>query len=316
MKATSIDLNLLTALHALLAERNVTRAGQRVGLSQPAMSEALARLRRHYGDELLIRVGNRYELTPLGAGLLASAAAAMDLVEQTFTAAQDFDPASCEREFVLIASDYAAGRLGPALAGAIRARAPRARLRIAPLGGESSAGQMTTAARGVDGFILPRGVTVDGFPGVTLFQDRWMCLVSADNPVAGGALTVDNLRRMSWVIHHLLEQHSPVLAGFRSYGIEPDVELIVAGFHLLPAAVAGSDRAALVQAGLFGPLGVPAGLRMLELPIPATPVTETLWWHPAHTADPAHRWLRDLAVAAGRSLEDRGQEEETDQASS
>ena len=82
----TMDLNLVLALRALLEERNVTRAGQRVGLSQPAMSAALARLRRHFGDDLLSRVGGQYELTPLGTALLDRAATACDLLERVFTA--------------------------------------------------------------------------------------------------------------------------------------------------------------------------------------------------------------------------------------
>ena len=82
MNLASLDLNLVVALRALLEERNVTRAGQRVGLSQPAMSAALSRLRRHFDDDLLARVGGRYELTALGLALLDRTATACDLLER------------------------------------------------------------------------------------------------------------------------------------------------------------------------------------------------------------------------------------------
>src|SRR5687768_1422083 len=101
----SLDLNLVVALRALLEERNVTKAGRRVGLSQPAMSAALARLRRHFDDDLLSRAGGHYELTALGLALLDRTAAACDLLERVFTSQADFDPAREEHEFTLIASD-------------------------------------------------------------------------------------------------------------------------------------------------------------------------------------------------------------------
>ena len=119
-------MNLIIALHALLGERNVTRAGQRIGLSQPATSAALARLRRHFGDELLARKGGGYELTPLGAVLLARTEVACDMLERVFGAQPYFDPEQEDREFVIIASDYAVTVFGAELAREISVRAPLA----------------------------------------------------------------------------------------------------------------------------------------------------------------------------------------------
>src|SRR5579863_7300856 len=102
-----LDTNLVVALRALLTERNVTRAGQRIGLSQPAMSAALARLRRHFGDELLVRSGAGYELTPLGTVLLDRAVAACEMLERLFASQASFEPDNEEREFVILTSDYA-----------------------------------------------------------------------------------------------------------------------------------------------------------------------------------------------------------------
>jgi DNA-binding transcriptional LysR family regulator len=105
MDLPGIDLNLLVALRALLRERNVTRAGEAIGLSQPATSGALARLRRHFGDDLLTRDGQRYILTPLGTSLLDQAEVALRYVEHTFAARPVFDAASSDREFTVVMSD-------------------------------------------------------------------------------------------------------------------------------------------------------------------------------------------------------------------
>ncbi|MEU8235531.1 LysR family transcriptional regulator [Actinoplanes sp. NPDC048967] len=301
MRTASIDLNLLAALDALLAERNVTRAGRRLGLSQPAMSEALARLRRHFGDQLLVRVGNNYELTPLGVGLRATSAAAMQLVEQTFTAAQGFDPASCEREFVLLASDYAAAVLGPPLMRALRQASPVARLRLDQLPADDPAGTAPGRPRPPDGVVLPRSLAPAGMPGTTLFSDRWVCLAAADNPAVRGGLTVETLAALPWVVHQDVRAHHPVLADLRARGLSPQARFSVGGFRLLPELVRGTDHLCLIQERLATRVAGPE-LRVLEVPFDLPPVVETLWWDPAHTHDPSHRWLRDLVAGAAREL--------------
>src|SRR3954467_15281366 len=125
-----LDLNLLVSLDALLQERSVTRAAARMGLSQPALSASLARLRRHFGDELLTRVGNDYRLTPLAVQLKELARIALSGVERVFTAQPEFDPGSSTREFSLVVSDYVVALLGDTIAGLLPEEAPHPRLRF------------------------------------------------------------------------------------------------------------------------------------------------------------------------------------------
>lgn len=301
MKVASFDFNLLTALSALLEERHVSRAARRTGLSQPAMSEALGRLRRHFGDELLLRVGNRYELTPLAAGLRTTAAAAMDLVEQTFSAGARFDPRSCAREFVLLSSDYATSVFGPSLLSAMTAAAPEARLRLLPIP-RDSLDSATVSARGVDGFLLPRGMAVPGFAGVELFRDGWVCLVDVESELARSPLTLEALVRAPWVVQDTMEHGNPVLDALRAGGGAPRLECVVGEFHSIPYLVRGSARLGVVPSRMASLWQRSADLRVLSLPIETPPVVETLWWHRAHTADPAHRWLRETAVEAAARL--------------
>src|SRR6266567_8832749 len=101
------DLNLLVALKALLEEGNVTKAGAKIGKSQPAMSTALARLRRHYKDELLVRVGRDYELTPFAKTLVPSVRRTLSAVELALGTGRAFDPAASSHVFRLTATDYA-----------------------------------------------------------------------------------------------------------------------------------------------------------------------------------------------------------------
>src|SRR3954452_12391854 len=102
-----VDANLLLALHALLEERNLTHAGERMTMSQPAMSGALTRLRKHFDDELLVRVGRGFELTPLAEQLKPSVAQAVEAAEALLGNQRDFEPASSSRLFTVSMSEYA-----------------------------------------------------------------------------------------------------------------------------------------------------------------------------------------------------------------
>ena len=246
MNLASLDLNLVVALRALLEERNVTRAGQRIGLSQPAMSArpgpAAPPLRRRTARP----VGNHYELTALGQALLDRTATACDLLERVFTSQADFDPADGAREFTLLASDYAVAVFGAELARTVaRRRRPASgcassRPRAAVV--ENTATLLSTT----DGLLMPHGI-ISGFPAVELYQDRWVFLVAEDNPEVGDQLTLDDLARLPWVDlpAHLRRPGRPAAqhardrtAGRRSPSTAS---------RLLPFMVAGTRRIALVQ---------------------------------------------------------------------
>src|SRR5690242_10647681 len=128
------DLNLLLPLKVLLEEGNVTRAGQRLDLSQPAMSAALARLRRRFDDELLVRAGRDYELTPYARDLLPEVQHAVRLMGRALHLEDEFDPASTDRSFRLAMSDYAIAVTHQALVRLISAEAPGVHLVIEHLG--------------------------------------------------------------------------------------------------------------------------------------------------------------------------------------
>jgi len=303
MNLSRLDLNLVLALRALLEERNVTRAGERVGLSQPAMSAALSRLRRHFDDELLARTGNSYELTPLGVALRDRSATACDLLERVFASQADFDPAAESREFTLLASDYGAAVFGSALARALHQEAPGIRLAFqhsTPAAVENTATMLST----VDGLLLPHGI-IDGFPAVDLHQDRWLCMVADDHPDVGDELTLDQLARLPWVVYQR-PYDAPAARQLSMIGISPRVEVSVQTFQLLPHMVEGTRRVAMIQERLARRAVRSAAVRVLPCPFEAVPVQEALWWHPVHTQDAAHIWLRRKAEEVGATLMESG----------
>ncbi|WP_299538745.1 LysR family transcriptional regulator [uncultured Streptomyces sp.] len=303
MNLSRLDLNLVVALRALLEERNVTRAGERVGLSQPAMSAALGRLRRHFGDDLIARTGNTYELTPLGADLRDRAAAACDLLERVFSSQAVFDPAVATREFTLLGSDYGATVFGAALTRLLHEEAPGIRITFQQSGPAivENTGAVLSA---VDGLLMPHGI-IDGFPAVELLRDRWVCLVADDHPEIGDTLTLDDLARLPWAVYQR-PYDAPATRQLSMIGVQPRVEVSVQTFQLLPHLVERTRRVAMIQERLARRLEGMAAVRVLECPFEAVPVQEAMWWHPVHTQDAAHQWLRETVARVGAEVDAAG----------
>lgn len=297
----NLDLNLLVALDVLLQERNVTRAAEQLGLSQPAVSAALSRLRRHFGDDLLSRVGNRYELTPLATQLAARTTPALAGVRRVFDASPDFDPSEVEREFTVITSDYAAAVLGPVLAQLLMDRAPGIRLRLQQTS-PYLVDHAVDTLRAVDGLVLPHGFLTDT-PYTDLYSDEWVLIVSRDNPLVGDQLTLAQLGELPWVVlFDLPNAFAPAARQLRMIGVEPRVEVVVDAFLTMPFLVAGTNRIALLQAHLARRVAAATGVRILPCPFDVVPLAEAFWWHPMYRSDPAHTWLRDVLCEAGRRL--------------
>jgi DNA-binding transcriptional LysR family regulator len=299
---SNLDLNLLVALNALLEERNVTRAGARVGLSQPAMSAALARLRRHFHDDLLVRVGNAYELTPMASGLVDATAVACTSVERVFTAQPAFQPATSDRSFTVILSDYALAVLGTGLSQALREQAPRVRLELLQLT-PAAVDDSVHTLRTVDALLLPHGFLRD-HPALDLYRDTWVIIAWSGNTGIGETLTMDHLARLPWIVtYHRPTAFTHAARQLNALGIEPRIDLVVENFLALPLLIAGTDRLALIQERLAHRLAGFADIRILPCPYDAAPVVEAMWWHPMHQRDAGHGWLRDLFVDVGRKLE-------------
>jgi DNA-binding transcriptional LysR family regulator len=297
----NLDLNLLVTLDALLCERNLTRAAAQLGVSQPAVSAALARLRRHFGDPLLDRVGNRYELTPLAAQLVTLTGPALTGVKRVFGTTPDFDAARLQREFTVVTSDYAAAILGPLVARRIAEEAPGVRLRL-QYTTPQAVDRAAETLRAVDGIILPHGFLLDT-PYTDLYQDRWVCVVAEDNTAVGERLTLTQLGDLPWVVlFNLPTAFAPATHQLRTIGIEPRVEVVVDGFLTMPFLVAGTNRVALLQERLATRLAAVAGVRVLPCPFDAVPLNEAFWWHPMLRNDPAHGWLRRVLAEAGQHL--------------
>jgi DNA-binding transcriptional LysR family regulator len=251
----NLDLNLLVALRELVRERSVTRAAQRLGVTQPAASASLSRLRRHFGDELLIREHGEYVLTPLGEQLAQQVEAVCVAAERLFAASSEFDQKTSDREFTLVMADYTIMVIGEALSQAVQRAAPRARLHIR-LVRESLATEYPDGIRFVDGMVAPptNGFSLPDTRSAELFRDRWVCVLDGDNPVldGGSALRVRDLAGLPWVAPYYRAgprgfASVPVMRQLALLDLQPRIAVRVESYLAVPFFVTGTDRVALMQ---------------------------------------------------------------------
>ncbi|WP_336853503.1 LysR family transcriptional regulator [Sinomonas albida] len=286
------ELNLLVALDALLAEKSVTKAAEKMGLTQPALSASLARLRRHFNDPLLVREGNSYRLTPLAARLTDPTANALDAAHKVFSSEAVFDPATSTREFQIYGSDYAFATIGSRVSTAVKEVAPSVRFRFMQHTPTIVEDRLDTL-RTVDGIVLPHGFT-SGLSGVDVYEDEWLCVVAADNEAVGEELTIANLRELPWVFtYQSRSAFTPAARQLQMAGIEPHVDVVVEGFLALPYFVVGTARLGFIQEALAERVTAFGDLRVLKPPFDIVPLTDALWWHPTHDEDPGHQWMRE-----------------------
>ncbi|MDB5639813.1 MAG: transcriptional regulator [Bradyrhizobium sp.] len=300
MNLAALDLNLLVALDALLLEANVSRAAMRIGLSQPAASHALQRLREVLGDPLLVRVGARMELTPRAIGLRGPLAQALDQVRGLFIP-DDFDALSSERQFRLMMPDLAVELLVPPLMEKIAQAAPNVRLDIVPWRGPA----IFTAefARTID-LVISIGNAFRGFHRQLLYTDRDALAVRRGHPVGtklGRRDVFLNARHVAVVIRG---QNIDLIDDWlRTKGIERRIALVVPGYIEALHIVARTDLVAFVPGRLISALAKPLSLVAVTPPLDPG-IDEQYMFYPTRAQfDPGSIWLRKLMLETGRGLD-------------
>lgn len=288
--AAGFDLNLLAVLGALLEHRNVTRAGEGLRLSQPTMSGALARLRQHFGDELLVRSGREYQLTPMASGLLPAVREALGQVERTLSVPAEFDPATSLRRFSIAISAQSILALSEVLRR-VHELAPGVRLDTWPI--TATLVETGHSLPGYDVLIAPEGFRADGDPEV-LLRDRMVYVADPANPrLRDGRLTVEDLAALPHAAARL-PQAGLVTGALDRLGVTPQVVATTGGWLPLPFLVAGTDLVAAVPECLARRMGAAADVTIVEPPFGMIELVEAAWWHPLHTTDPALTWLRGI----------------------
>ncbi|MGC5233496.1 LysR family transcriptional regulator [Streptomyces albogriseolus] len=292
-RLASVNLNLLVPLLALLEERSVTRAAERVGLSQPAMSHALTRMRRMLGDELVVRQGSGVTLTPRAVELLEPLRAALQQTARVVNLPH-FDPATDRRVITVAMTTSTAFVVGPRLARLLAERAPHATLRVRTFTVPTEA---TFVEQGVDVVLLSEGHHAP-HPRERLYDDRLVVVASPDSPPEADALTL-----ISTQPHIVVDTRRRVFpyAELEERGIPYRVGLLSSDYLLVPFLVAQAGGVALLRHQVATAMRELSDLRIEEFPFPLPGLGIDMVWNPRLADQPFLEWLRELLldVAAG-----------------
>lgn len=288
------DMNLLVALDALLTERNVTRAGNRLNLSQSAMSGALSRLRHHFRDELLVPVGRHMALTPVAEGLVEPVRDILVRVRGTLGSKPFFDPGTATRHLSLAVSDYVTEILIADVLRRARREAPHITFELRTVGRRATE---DLDSGELDFLIAPEGYVSAAHPTDVLFVDTYTCVAWAGNESIGSSLTLDAYLDLGHVVVRVAGPEQPGNYDeqfLRRSNVNRRVEISVPSFSLAPQLVVGTGRVATITTRLAVKCARTLPLKLLPTPIAIPPMVEMVQWHEVHDCDPANQWFRRL----------------------
>jgi len=306
MDLDGLDLNILVSLDALLSEKNVTRAAERVFVSQPAMSAALQKLRQRLSDPLLERAGRKMELTPRARSLAGPVKELLFRIQAMLAIESAFDPATAQRKFSLVMSAYCAEIFGAPLAHRIAGLAPNVSCQIDDL----SSNALTRVYEGqVDVCIAPSQqdslddtYRVDISCEQYLFADLWVLIGDRDNRLLDRPMSYETFcaqryaeTRLDTGVVSMVEQ---TLARRPA---RPITAAWMPNYLNTMAMIGGTDLLAIVPSRLFTLHGEHFRLRAAASPLLLPAIDEIAIWHPRNEADPAHRWMIGILseVASG-----------------
>lgn len=306
----TFDLNLLKVFDAVMGERSLTRAAHQLALTQPAISNALRRLREAVGDELLVRQGRGLEPTPRALELWPAVREVLERLQSTLTPSV-FDPTQARTSFVLTLADSTAAELMPPLVEAISHQAPGVSLRVVPLTTRDPRkllqdGQADLAIGHFPAVVADLGerAAADGavpFLHHRLFVGDYVCVMRHGHPLAGVPLTLENF----CAARHMLVSFSGRAYGFVDEALASlqqsrHVVLTVNQFFTAGRVVINSDLLTVLPRHFVGVTGFADQLVMRELPFQVAPIQIDALWHPRHHGSSAHAWLRQLVVEQAR----------------
>jgi LysR family nod box-dependent transcriptional activator len=301
VRFNKLDLNLLVALDALLTARSITRAAERLHLSQSAMSNALGRLRDYFEDELLVQVGRQLELTPR-AGVLRDAVRDVLLRIDTSIATQpQFDCTNSDREFRLCISDYTMEVLMPRVLAAAAQQRSSVRFNLLP--------QVSNPAQALehgdaDLLVIPKAYCSADHPAEILFTDEFTCVVWNGSSHARQGLSFERYAAAGHVVMKPVGTDQPAFESWfvQRYGLSRRIEVTAYGFAALPFLVVGTELVTTVHSLLAHGVAAALPVTLLPPPLPMPVFEQAMQWHKYRSLDPGLQWLRGLIQDAARTL--------------
>jgi DNA-binding transcriptional LysR family regulator len=308
MNFRAFDLNLLRVLDAMLSPRNTTRVGETVGLSQPAVSSALRRLRDILGDPLFVREGNLLVPTGFALSLQVPVRAALESLEHALSGGGSFDPSRSQRSFVIGASDYFHEMLMPQLADLLTRNAPNMRLKMLPAA-TASFPAMLAAER----FDVVLSISID--PPVWIekqraFQATNMVVARQDHPMLrgltwGSVLPLDLFCGLPHVIFSVTDDFSHFEdAALERIGRSRNVRFTMPGYYGVGRVAAQSDLIGVLPARFALSVADKLGLVAYRLPFEMPLIDMYLYWRKRDMSNREHEWLRGLIIDLLKPLDE------------
>ena len=287
------DLNLLPIFVALMEERSVTRAAERMGMTQPALSNALSRLRLMLQDQLFVRERYGIQPTPIALELAPLIAEALAQLDDAVLGQQAFDPAQAERLFTIAPNGYVEFVLVPAVVARLQKVAPGIKLRLTPYGNDLVE---TGVVSGTTALVLGRIVDPPDNLVVQHPMDEGLaCAVRADHPDVGDAMTREQFETMKHVnIVPPGRMRAGLFQALAQQQLKRDVAISVTNFFAVAEMVAVTDYCATLPSLICRRLMHDPRLKILPAPVDLGSFPVEMAWHVRYRHDPAHRWLRTL----------------------
>lgn len=295
MHINDIDLNLLRLFDAVYRARSVSRAAELLGLTQPATSQGLTRLRLLMNDALFVRAPGGVAPTPRAERLAVAVQSALAGLEQALNEAGQFMPAQSAKVFRIHMSDIGEARFLPDLMGALRRLAPGVRLETQPLASSDIAQALDSGRIDFAFGFLP---TVKDMQRVQLLKDRYIVLLRDGHPFIrrrrSGQALLGDLRELEFVA---VRSHSDTLRILQLLQLEDRLRLGTAHFMVLPAIVKATDLAVVMPRNIARLFAAAGGYAIIEPPFPLRDFTVSLHWSRRFETDPGNQWLRQLIVS-------------------
>jgi DNA-binding transcriptional LysR family regulator len=282
------DLNLLRVFHAVHNARNVRRAAELLGLSQPAVSHSLTRLRLALKDPLFVRTAGGVAPTAKAEHFARFVEAALKTIDLALVETGRFDPARSERRYVMHMSDLGEGEFLPGLMEELDREAPKVRVEAIQLAGEAVLGAMEQGRIDLAVGYLPH---LSGVHHQSLLLDRYVVLARRDHPAGEGMRTRKGLGKLDFV---LVKSHAEPARSLLQLGLDNRIRLTVPHFAVLPEILARSDLVAIVPSRPGRRFAQQFGLQIAEPPLGLPPLEVGLHWYWRMHEDPGHRWMREL----------------------
>lgn len=293
MRFKGLDLNLIVAFEALMSDRSVSRAAQRLNLSQPAMSNALSRLRSYFGDELLIARNKRMYPTPFAETLLPQVRQALETMEGVIATSRHFDPATTNRNFRIMTSDYIATSILFPIVTRLADTAPGVRIELLL---PSPRRIELLESGGIDLLITLQEYVTPELPSERLFEDAYRLVGRAGHPALTDGTTLAVMLAYDHVHVAIGDERLPSFgdAYLDRMGIQRRVAMIAPNFGMLPWLLQDTDWLALLQGRLAAQMARNFPLVAVAPPLPIPPLMEMAQYHVTRSNDPGLRWLIDL----------------------